>query len=37
MDKLEVMYFKQHTQEGDLNEMLFLIKDPLICPSSPQR
>ncbi|XP_025079135.1 retinoblastoma-associated protein-like isoform X2 [Pomacea canaliculata] len=36
MDKLEVMYFKQHTQEGDLNEMLFLIKDPLICPSSPQ-
>ena len=37
LDGLEESYLKQHASEGDLNELLFLTKDPLFFPSNAHR
>lgn len=37
LDGLEESYLRQHASEGDLNELLFLTKDPLFFPSNAHR
>ncbi|KAK7090054.1 retinoblastoma-associated protein-like isoform X2 [Littorina saxatilis] len=34
LDRLEEGYLKQHASDGDINEVLFLTKDPIVSPST---